>query len=35
VFDAGELPQFGVFVERDYQRLSEKAVKVLLPFVTT
>jgi len=33
--DADKLPQFWLLVKSDYPSLSDKAVKVLLPFVIT
>jgi hypothetical protein len=35
MFHADKLPQFLLLVKIDYPSLSGKAVKVLLPFVTT
>jgi len=35
MFDAYKLPHFWLLVKNDYPALSDKALKVLIPFMTT
>jgi hypothetical protein len=35
MFDAYKLPHFWLLVKNDYPALSDKAIKVLIPFMTT